>query len=76
MKALVITCSKDKSWEMKNVLYKMNNESTCKKQCWDQTGNWFLVSFGEDGPISLAHIANMIQCQNIYIRGAVNITVS
>eukprot|EP00957_Ditylum_brightwellii_P154475 11756023-Ditylum_brightwellii.AAC.1 len=58
------------------MLYKMNNESTCEKQHWAQTGNWFFVPFGEDSSISLVHIANMSQYQNVYIRDAVNITVS
>eukprot|EP00957_Ditylum_brightwellii_P049015 3719018-Ditylum_brightwellii.AAC.1 len=54
----------------------MNNKSSCEKKRWAQTGTWFFVPFGEDGPVKAIHIAKMIVCQNRFIRDAVNITVS
>eukprot|EP00957_Ditylum_brightwellii_P133991 10216719-Ditylum_brightwellii.AAC.1 len=75
-KALVLTCDQEKTWEMKSILYKMNNKSSCKKKRWAQTGTWFFVPFCEDGPVKAIHIAKMIACQNRFIRDAVNITVS
>ena len=75
-KALVLTCDREKTREMKSILYKMNNESSREKKRWAQTGPWFFVPFGEDGPVKTIHIAKMIACQNRFIRDAVNITVS
>eukprot|EP00957_Ditylum_brightwellii_P197614 15054864-Ditylum_brightwellii.AAC.1 len=75
-KALVLTCDRAKANEMKNMLYKMNVNSGKEKQRWSQTGTWFFIPFRADGPITSLHIAKMIKCQNIFIRDAVNITVS
>eukprot|EP00957_Ditylum_brightwellii_P095133 7245966-Ditylum_brightwellii.AAC.1 len=76
MKGLVIICDRNKSQEMKNLLYKMINKTQKEKKCWTQTGKWLFAPFSADGNVTNKHTSHIIREQNRYLKTAMNITVT